>query len=228
MPDEEAPKPAVTGKPAAPAASSSDTPDRDPASPPPESTVWHGRTSQGINTGVFLLCAVIIIALLAVPLYFGLGSAFLLGFAGATLLPLGFALHRFMATRSTVYTLTTQRLRIKSGMLSQRVDELELYRVKDITVMLPFHLRLCGAGTVLLNTTDATTPTVVIHAVSQAEHVKDLVREQVHRERDRKRITELDITDTAARAAAGAAGVPGAPGSPGAPGAPGAQKKAQA
>ncbi|MCX5662414.1 MAG: PH domain-containing protein [Planctomycetota bacterium] len=194
MPDAEPQKPLASNE-AQPAAQ--------PAAPagPPESVVWEGRTSQGINTGLYLLCGLVVAALVGVPLFFSLGGPILLGFAAAALIPLGFALHRVLVTRGTLYTLTTQRLRIKSGILSQRVDELELYRVKDITVLLPFHLRLCGAGTVVLNTTDSTTPMVVIRAVAGAERVKDLVREQVHRERDRKRITELDIDDSAARAA---------------------------
>ena len=100
---------------------------------------------------------------------------------------------RWWATRTTVYQLTTQRLRIRRGILTRRLDELELYRVKDYVLEQPLLLRLVGLGNLTLVSSDATTPTVILQAIAGAEGVRELLRNAVQTERDRKRVRELDV-----------------------------------
>ncbi len=100
------------------------------------------------------------------------------------------------ANRATVYELTTQRLRITRGILNRRLDELELYRVKDYVMEQPFLLRLLGLGNITIVTSDATTPTVALRAVAGVAGVREKLRNAVQAERDRKRVRELDVDDT--------------------------------
>ena len=56
----------------------------------------------------------------------------------------------------TRYTLTNERLKITSGLLSKRVDEVELFRVKDTKVYQSFLDRLVGLGTITVQSADQT------------------------------------------------------------------------
>ena len=82
---------------------------------------------------------------------------------------------------------------MRTGVLNKRVDELELYRVKDYAMEQPLMLRLVGLGNVTMVTSDASTPTVAMRAIPGAEQVREKLRSAVQAERDRKRVRELDV-----------------------------------
>ena len=99
-------------------------------------------------------------------------------------------------TRTTVYELTTQRLKIHRGILNRRLEELELYRVKDYIMDQPLLLRLLGLGNLTLVTSDASTPRIAIRAIPGVTAVREQLRTAVQSERDRKRVRELDVDNT--------------------------------
>lgn len=159
----------------------------DHAAPTQESTLWKGHPSQWLHMGYYFFCLLIAAAALAaVPFTGGLSA---LGLA----IPVIMWMARWWMTRCTVYELTTQRLKISSGILNRRLDELELYRVKDYTMDQPLLLRMLGLGNLNMLTSDASTPAVVLTAISQVEEVREMLRSAVQSERDRKRVRELDV-----------------------------------
>lgn len=155
-----------------------------------ETSLWKGCTSQLVHFWTyflwFIVAAGIAVAavILLIPLLFV-----------ALLLPLIGMLARYIITRSTVYELTTQRLRKTSGVFSKQLDELELYRVKDSTLEQPFVLRLFGLGNVMIVSSDATMPEVRINGIADAFDVREKLRVAVEGERDRKRVREVDFAD---------------------------------
>jgi len=64
--------------------------------------------------------------------------------------------------KSVRYELSTQRLTIISGLLSTHIDELELFRVKDVLVSQSIWQRMLNYGSVTVLSTDDTTPRLVI------------------------------------------------------------------
>jgi membrane protein YdbS with pleckstrin-like domain len=56
------------------------------------------------------------------------------------------------------YRVTTRRIVIESGVLSKRMEQVDLYRINDYTVERPFLQRLLGTGNILLRSMDKTTP----------------------------------------------------------------------
>jgi uncharacterized membrane protein YdbT with pleckstrin-like domain len=56
---------------------------------------------------------------------------------------------------TTKYTLTTHRLIVETGIISKRVDDIELYRIKDTKSDQGLIDRLLQIGSVNVNTTDA-------------------------------------------------------------------------
>ena len=80
--------------------------------------IWVGRPSQLINIFVYLFLFWTII----IPLY------------------------SYLKTRFTIFELSKDRLKLKKGILSQQIDETELYRIRDYEVSKPFILRIFGLG----------------------------------------------------------------------------------
>lgn len=132
-----------------------------------ETVLWEGCPSQIINLKWFLLALLII--------------------------PIPIALWKWIDVRNQVYTLTTERLRYRSGVFTKRNDDLELYRVRDTTVVEPLFLRLFGAGNIVMETSDRTHPTFILPAVKEPRAIYEHLRQQVELMREQKRVRELDI-----------------------------------
>lgn len=107
------------------------------------------------------------------------------------LLPMILALVRYLRVSNHRYELTGQRLREQKGILFRKSDVLELYRVKDISVDQPLMQRLAGCGRVILQTSDISTPIVVLEAIPDPLAVADLIRDGVERCRVSKGVREF-------------------------------------
>jgi len=138
---------------------------------PPEQVIWEGSSSQVRNLHIYILCA--LFCWLIVPLIW--------------------AIVKWIQLRSRRYELTTQRVRIRQGVFSKRTDELELYRVKDSTVLEPFWLRLFGTGNIVITTNDESTPTLTIEALPNAAEVREKLRTAIEECRDRKRVRIAEL-----------------------------------
>lgn len=153
----------------------------------PEISLWKGHSSQWLHAWFYALCLLLAAGIIA-------AAVMTAGLAAIGLVvPLIMALIRWWVTKSTAFELTSQRLKIDSGILNRKHEELELYRVKDYTLERPFLLRMVGLGNITLHTSDATTPTVMLHAIADVQEVREKLRAAVQTERDRKRVRELDV-----------------------------------
>ncbi len=139
---------------------------------PQEEIVWKGHPSHVLNFWLHLVCW--LTCVLIVPIFISLWKIF--------------------EVRSRGYELTTERLKTSQGIFSKRSDQLELYRVRDITVEQPFLYRMFKKGNVLLTTDDASTPTVLLECVPNPEELRDQLRKCVEICRDRKRTRLAEIS----------------------------------
>lgn len=88
--------------------------------------------------------------------------------------------------KSCSYRLTTQRLFVRRGWLAKHVNELELYRVKDVVVDQGILQRLLGYGTITVLADDDTTPEVNLVKISRPTKVKEMIRTQYRAARQRE------------------------------------------
>ena len=132
--------------------------------------LWAATEGQIVNAPTFVLC-LLTFWLIVPPLY---------------------ALWRFLLTHAHVYEVTDQRLRETAGLIYKATEDLELYRVKDISVEQPPLQRLVGRGRVVLRTSDRSTPLVTLNAIPSPLSVADLLREHVERCRAAKGVREID------------------------------------
>jgi uncharacterized membrane protein YdbT with pleckstrin-like domain len=136
-----------------------------------EEQVWEGSPSQAVNLGLFVVC--ILTCWLVVPVLY--------------------AVWRWLQTRCTRFSLTSERLRITTGVLTRRTEEVELYRVKDTALTEPLFLRLFGLGTVEIATTDTSAPQVTLLAIAGAKEVREKIRMHVELSRRRRGVRDVEV-----------------------------------
>lgn len=157
-------------------------------------TVWTGRPSQLTAIRFYLMCTLLAVLLIVAASYAyasDLGiSQYLLG--GLLLVGLA-ALIKFFLVRSTTYELTNERLIVESGILSRDSEEIELYRVRDWSVLQPFWLRVASRGHIRVMSNDATAPDLLLQGIVRPSAVKDMLRTHVETARDKKRVRHLDV-----------------------------------
>jgi len=107
--------------------------------------------------------------------------------------PIFIAGKRYLQTKCKTYELTSERLKMGEGVFSKITDTLELYRVKDIETRQPFVYRLCGIENVQLNTSDTSSPFVLIQAIPHHVGLGDKIRNQVEIIRQQKGVREIDV-----------------------------------
>jgi uncharacterized membrane protein YdbT with pleckstrin-like domain len=98
-----------------------------------------------------------------------------------------------LRTRATRYLLTTERLRITTGLLSTATEDIELRRVRDLSVIRPFLLRLLGLGHVVLMSDDRTAPRITLRAVRAPDALQSTIRDLVQRLYQRLGVRQVDV-----------------------------------
>ena len=95
----------------------------------------------------------------------------------------------WVKSRSTLYTLTTQRIQIESGLFSTVKASVELFRIDDFDIHRPFGMRVLGYSVLHLRSSDPDFSEVMIHSIPDLEALADQLREFSLRERTRRKIT---------------------------------------
>ena len=88
----------------------------------------------------------------------------------------------------TTYRLTNNRLFINSGFLTQKQDEVRLYRITDVSLTRTLIQRIFGLSTIHCNSSDKTLGNFSIINVKDGENVKELLSERVEEERMARRV----------------------------------------
>lgn len=159
-----------------------------------EETLWSGNRSQITNVGKYLLS----LLLLGGFVVWGIiCTPALIGCA----LPIIWFAWTWIATKAESFELTTERLRLKKGVLNQVFDEVELYRVKDVSHSRSALQRMFGLGTIALLTSDRGQENILIDSVRQSDELREHLRKQVEIIRDRKRVREVDFQEEGAHPA---------------------------
>ena len=157
-----------------------------------EQILFKGSSSPIINLGTFLLCGLIVLA--SVVFAFLTPQPWSYVLIGLALLAVLYMVARWLLIKVRVYEVTSERIRISNGLVTRRTDELELYRVKDTTLVEPLLLRIFSLGDIEITTHDVSTPVVRMEAVKGARDLREQMRKSIEacRERKRVRLAELE------------------------------------
>ena len=155
-----------------------------------ETTFWKGSPSQWLNIGHFSAALLVAVCIVIVGVLFS--PAFI-----ALIIPLIWIVWCYLVVRCQTFELTNERLRVSNGVINQHIDEVELYRVKDILVVRKWWMRLIGLGTIHLETSDRSMPQIDIPAIKDSLELRESLRKKVEAMRDKKRVREMDFDETA-------------------------------
>ncbi|KWX70479.1 PH domain-containing protein [Paenibacillus jilunlii] len=84
---------------------------------------------------------------------------------------------------TTTYTITSQRIMVKTGLIGKDVEEIELLRVNDFSVDQSIPQRILGIGTLTIFSDDASSPQLLLHRIRHPQTVKDVLRQAVRDEK---------------------------------------------
>ncbi len=102
---------------------------------------------------------------------------------------------KWIANLATTYEVTQDRLILHRGIFVKSIDEIELYRVKDVRIDFSLINQWADIGTITITSSDETTKAgpLVIRDVDQARARREKLRELVNAARRLRGVREIDM-----------------------------------
>jgi uncharacterized membrane protein YdbT with pleckstrin-like domain len=153
----------------------------------PSTLGWLKGTLAGWGT-VLLFIAGIVLAVMSVA---DLGMYWLI----LSVVAVGLFAWRWFENLASKFTVTEERLIIRRGIIAKSVDEIELYRIKDVRINFSIINQIAGIGTIGIASSDETTRSgdLIIRDVERAQARREELRRLVDAARQRRRVREVDM-----------------------------------
>ncbi len=153
----------------------------------PSTFGWLKGTLAGWGT-MLLFIAGIVLALLGTA---DLGMYWLI----LSIAAVGIFLWRWLENLASKFSVTEERLIIRRGIIAKSVDEIELYRIKDVRIDFSLINQWADIGTITIVSSDETTreAPLAIRDVAQARARREKLRELVNAARLARGVREIDM-----------------------------------
>ena len=150
----------------------------------PSTRGWLLGTLAGWGT-ILLAIVGIILTVLHYGLYF----------LALTAISVLIVLWRWLENMGAKYEITDERLIIRRGIFAKSIDEIELYRIKDIRIDFSLVNQLAGIGRISIGSSDETTRSgdLVIAGIDHAQERRETLRRLVDAARQKRRVREIDM-----------------------------------
>jgi uncharacterized membrane protein YdbT with pleckstrin-like domain len=102
---------------------------------------------------------------------------------------------KWIDNMSAKYEVTAERLIVRRGIVFKSIDEVELYRIKDVRMDFSLLNQWAGIGTICLTSSDETTRTgtLVMRHIEQAHERREALRRLVDAARRERGVREIDM-----------------------------------
>ena len=153
-------------------------------------------STRGWLIGTLAGWGTILLALAGIVLFFmGYGLYFL----GLTAIALLIIVWRWFENMASKFEITEERLIIRRGIVSKSIDEVELYRIKDVRIDFSLINQLAGVGRLTIASSDETTRDgdLVIAGIERAQERRETLRRLVDAARQKRRVREIDMHEDA-------------------------------
>jgi uncharacterized membrane protein YdbT with pleckstrin-like domain len=106
------------------------------------------------------------------------------------------ALWKWFENMAARYDICPDRLIVRRGIFIKSLDEVELYRVKDIRLDFSLINQMAGIGTITVTSSDETTrgEPLALRNVERAAERRETLRDLVDKARQKRRVREIDMT----------------------------------
>tara|TARA_Y100000816_G_scaffold21884_1_gene14132 strand:- start:524 stop:1009 length:486 start_codon:yes stop_codon:yes gene_type:complete len=146
---------------------------------------WSGSPSQWYNFPKFSIWGFI-------SLVFLLSSPNIIGGLIAALIPIAIIVWNYLKVMMWKINISEEKLVQQKGVLNLKTDELQIYRVKDISLEQPIWLRLVGLSNISLISSDKSDPFITIPAISDGDILREKISTAVEKMRRKKGVREFD------------------------------------
>ena len=108
---------------------------------------------------------------------------------------LGILAWKWFGNLATTYEVTPDRLILHKGIVNKSIDEIELYRVKDVRIDFTIINQIADIGTIGIASSDETTRNgdLIIRDVEKAQARREELRRLVDIARQKRRVREVDM-----------------------------------
>jgi uncharacterized membrane protein YdbT with pleckstrin-like domain len=103
----------------------------------------------------------------------------------------GFAWYRLLYIRSFKYQVTAEYILLTQGIFFKRIDQVELFRVKDYIITQLFIMQICKLMYLTLKSTDAENATIRFQGIPESNIIEN-IRDRVLEARKSNNIYELN------------------------------------
>jgi uncharacterized membrane protein YdbT with pleckstrin-like domain len=162
-----------------------------------ERSVYRGNPSVLIHFGALFFSLLLLIGMIAGMIWGwdriqASNARFII--MALLIVPVAVIFWQWIQVKFLFYEITNERIKITRGLLSKRTEELELYRVKDATLVEPFLMRMFNRGNIEIIAADPSSPNLVLEGIQDARPLREELRKFIEECRDRKRtrITEME------------------------------------
>ena len=102
---------------------------------------------------------------------------------------------KWIANMNALYEVTADRLIVRRGIIFKSIDEIELYRVKDVRVDFSLLSQMADIGRMTLVSSDRTSVDGVTELadIPRARERREQLRALVEAARERRRVREIDV-----------------------------------
>ena len=148
---------------------------------------WLRGTAAGLAT--------VLLGIAGLALLIGSGGdwgAWPLALTGVAVL---IVLWKWIENMAALYQLTPERLIVRRGIIFKTIDEIELYRVKDVRMDFSLLNQWAGIGNVCVSSSDETTRVgdLVMRHIDRAQPRREELRRLVDSARQRRGVREIDM-----------------------------------
>ena len=95
----------------------------------------------------------------------------------------------------TKYSMSDDRIFCEKGLLSVKFEEILLYRVRDISMKITLGQRIFGVGSILLQSSDKTSPVLELKNIKNPREVKEMIHRQVEEIKVQRRMRFGEILE---------------------------------
>jgi uncharacterized membrane protein YdbT with pleckstrin-like domain len=102
---------------------------------------------------------------------------------------------KWIENLGTTYEVSEDRLILRKGIFVKSIDEIELYRVKDVRLDFTLINQWANIGTITISSSDETTRTapLVLRDIENAGARRESLRTLVDAARQKRRVREIDV-----------------------------------
>ena len=150
----------------------------------PSTTGWLRGTLAGWGTILLAIAGIVVTVM-------GYGPLPLL----LTLAALAVIVWKWLSNMGAKYEITDQRLIVRRGIFSKSIDEIELFRIKDVRINFTLINQLAGLGTISIASSDETTRggDLVLAGIEKAQERRETLRRLVDSARQKRMVREVDM-----------------------------------